>query len=90
MVGGPMPDRVAASGRLTVRYSGGLPGWVPGRCRPVEPGARVAGRSLAVDELCLPPQVSTQRAATTVGFASVQPVADRLSLLPVVKQAGMP
>lgn len=54
------------------------------------PAADDAVARLAVDKICLPPQVSTQCAATAVGFASVQPVADRLSLLPVVKQAGMP
>lgn len=60
-------------------------------CRGAGGGWRVAGkRILVVDKLCLPSQVPTQRAATAVGFASVQPAADRLSLLPVVKQAGMP
>lgn len=42
------------------------------------------------DGLPLPPHASTQRAVTAFGFGSVQPAADRLSLLPVVKQAGMP
>lgn len=73
-----------------------LPSGRPAATRPASlPLARggrqaVRERLLTVDEPCLPSQVSTQRAATAVGFGSVQPVADRLSLLPVVKQAGMP